>query len=171
MDGKGKVRSGLRFKMLHNPTTREVDKGEHPVLDEKDIVTEVGFLMTAEVDSVVTAYGESPVLTMEMYKDGKNLVKKGPAYSKDDNINIFLTSEDETMIITGVFYGVPLKEENVTIDIISRPYYIVNGEVIYGEQTEATLYEVAKGIQSNENFTSLEPYMQEYINDNRWNSN
>lgn len=165
VDGKGKVRSGLRFKMLHNPTTREVDKGEHPVLDEKDIVTEVGFLMTAEVDSVVTAYGESPVLTMEMYKDGKNLVKKGPAYSKDDNINIFMTSEDETMIITGVFYGVPLKEENVTIDIISRPYYIVNGEVIYGEQTEATLYEVAKGIQSNENFTSLEPYMQEYIND------
>lgn len=164
VDANNKVRSGLRFKMSHNPTTRKVAEGEKAgVANERDVVTEVGFLMTAEVSSVVAQYGESPVLTMEMYKDGKNLVKKGPAYSKDDNINIFMTSEDETMIITGVFYGVPLTTTNVQTKIISRPYYIVNGSVIYGEQTESTLYKEARRIYNGEGFDSLEAYAKGYI--------
>ena len=77
----------------------------------------------------------------------------------------FETVNDELWVISGVFYNIPLKEANVTIDIVSRPYYIVNGKVVYGEQTEAKLYDVAKGIKDGEGFNDLEQYMKDYIND------
>jgi len=164
VDEDGDSRNGLRFKMLHNPNTRDVGKGEYPVLDEKDVVTEVGFLMTVESKKVTDVIGKDPVLTMDMVDTGK--VIKGVAYSTVTKENKkFETVNDELWVISGVFYNIPLKEANVTIDIVSRPYYIVNGKVVYGEQTEAKLYDVAKGIQSKEDFTSLEQYMQDYIND------
>lgn len=183
VDENNKSRNGLRFKMLHNPTTREVGKGENPISDEKDVVTEVGFLMTVESKKVTGAIGEDPVLTMnmvdEVYKDsnGKpfNPVMKGVAYSTETGENkAFNTEDDDLWIISGVFYNIPIDtekitaeqaEKNVTMDIISRPYYIVNGKVVYGEQTEATLYDVAKGIKDGAGFTDLEQYMQDYIND------
>ncbi len=164
VDDAGKNRNGLRFKMLHNPNTRKVGKGECPIVDEKDVVTEVGFLMTVKSGKVTSVIGKNPVLTMDLVKT--NMVLKGVAYSTETGENkAFDQTDDELWVISGVFYNIPLNEANVTVDIVSRPYYIVNGKVVYGEQTEAKLYDVAKGIQDGEGFTSLAEYMQDYIND------
>ncbi len=155
VDDNNVNRSGLRFKMGHNPGTRKTEGYE---------VTEVGFLMTVESNKVTNLIGKDPVLTMDMVDTGA--VIKGKAFSTETGENkAFDTEDDEFWVISGVFYNIPLKEANVTIDIISRPYYIVNGRVVYGEQTEAKLYDVAKVIQNSEGFTSLEQYMQDYIND------
>ncbi len=155
VDEAGKSRNGLRFKMGHNPGTRKAEGYE---------VTEVGFLMTVESNKVTNIIGKDPVLTMDMVDTGA--VLKGVAFSTVTKENkAFDTQEDDFWIISGVFYNIPLKEENVTIDIVSRPYYIVNGQVVYGEQTEAKLYDVAKKIQDSEGFTDLEQYMQDYVND------
>lgn len=158
VDSNKVSRNGLRFKMGHNPGTRTTEGYE---------VTEVGFLMTVESKKVTDVIGKDPVLTMEMVDTGK--VLKGVAFGPDGKggyyDKAFNTEFDDLWVISGVFYNIPLEEASVTIDIVSRPYYIVNGKVIYGEQTEATLYEVAKGIQDSVGFTDLEQYMQDYIND------
>ena len=155
VDEDGDSRNGLRFKMGHNPGTRKTEGYE---------VTEVGFLMTVESDKVTSVIGKDPVLTMDLVDTG--VVLKGIAYStvtKEDKA--FNIEDSDLWIISGVFYNIPVREDAVTMDIVSRPYYIVNGKVIYGEQTSATLYDVAKGIQDGEGFADLEQYKRDYINE------
>ena len=155
VDEDGDIRNGLRFKMGHNSTTRTEEGHE---------VTEVGFLMTVESNKVTEVIGTDPVLTMDMTDTG--MVLKGKAFSTETGEDkAFNTEDEEFWIITGVFYNIPLKEANVTIDIVSRPYYIVDGKVVYGEQTEATLYDVAKSVKEGAGFDALPEYLQNYINE------
>lgn len=166
VDENNKLRNGVRFKMGHNPETRATEDYE---------VTEVGFLMTALTSKVVNAYGEKPVLTMEMQGDGKNYVRKGVAYSTVTKENkVYDTENDEFYIISGVFYGIPTvvgenltaegAKNNVHTTVVSRPYYIVNEKVVYGEQKTATLYDVAYEVKNNsETWNACTAEMQAYV--------
>lgn len=163
VDENNKNRSGLRFKLLHNPNTREVGKGENPVAEERDVVTEVGFLMTAKTAKVVAALGENPVLTKDHVS---GYVKTGKAFSTETGENkAFNMDNDELWIISGVFYGVPLTTANVQTEIISRPYYVVDGKVIYGEQTVSTLFDTAKSIKNSDDYNGLSQYAKDYIDE------
>lgn len=130
-------KSGLRFQMLSSQSSRNV-------ADPHDVV-EAGFLMTAKVQKVVDAYGESPELTHDKVESG--LVKKGVAYDPANGIDIRMGSEDGIIDIRGVFYNIPIEQKTVTTTIISRPYYKVGNTYVYGEASETTLYDVAAKIK------------------------
>ena len=155
VDANGKNRSGLRFKMGHNAATRNVEGHK---------VTEVGFLMTAMVDKVVAELTENPVLTIDKVAGG--LVKQGKAFSTVTGENMAYDMEnDDLWIISGIFYGVPLTTKNVQTVIVSRPYYMVGDVVVYGEQTSATLFDVAKAVKASEGFDDLAQYQKDYVNE------
>ena len=132
-------KNGLRFQMLSSQSSRKV-------ADPHDVV-EAGFLMTAKVQKVVDAYGESPELTHDKVESGLGLVKKGVAYDPANGIDIRMGSEDGIIDIRGVFYNIPINQKNVTTTIISRPYYKVGNTYVYGEASETTLYDVAAKIK------------------------
>ena len=151
----GEDRSGIRFKMTSSQSSR-VAAAPHNVL-------EAGFLMTALSDRVVAGLGANPELTMDKVAGG--LVLKGVAYDKANNIDIRMDSDDETINIIGVLYGIPVTEAGVQTKIISRPYYKVGDACIYGEATETTLYDVAVAIKGNDDsWAACSSDMQNYIN-------
>jgi len=150
VDENNKLRNGVRFKMGHNPATRAAEDHE---------VTEVGFLMTALTSKVTSVIGKDPVLTIDMIDTGR--VKKGIAYSTVTKENKAFDTDDDTFwIISGVFYGIPTDvtemitaedvRNNVHTEVVCRPYYIVNGKAVYGEQKTATLYDVAYTVKNTE---------------------
>jgi len=150
VDENNKLRNGVRFKMGHNPSTRAAEDHE---------VTEVGFLMTALTSKVTSVIGKDPVLTIDMIDTGR--VKKGIAYSTVTKENKAFDTDDDTFwIISGVFYGIPTDvtemitaedvRNNVHTEVVCRPYYIVNGKAVYGEQKTATLYDVAYTVKNTE---------------------
>ena len=165
VDEDEKLRNGVRFKMGHNPATRAAEDHE---------VTEVGFLMTALTSKVTSDIGKEPVLTMDMIDTGK--VLKGVAYSTVTKENKAFNTEDDTFwIISGVFYGIPTDvtekitaedvRNNVHTEVVCRPYYIVNGKAVYGEQKTATLYDVAYSVKNSDSWDKCTDEMKDYVED------
>lgn len=150
-------KNGLRFQMLSSQSSRNV-------ADPHDVV-EAGFLMTAKVQKVVDAYGESPELTHDKVESGLGLVKKGVAYDPANGIDIRMGSEDGIIDIRGVFYNIPITQKNVTTTIISRPYYKVGNTYVYGEASETTLYDVAVALRASENWDTMSEGQQNYVNE------
>lgn len=150
-------KNGLRFQMLSSQSSRKV-------ADPHDVV-EAGFLMTAKVQKVVDAYGESPELTHDKVESGLGLVKKGVAYDPANGIDIRMGSEDGIIDIRGVFYNIPITQKNVTTTIISRPYYKVGNTYVYGEASETTLYDVAVALRASENWDTMSEGQQNYVNE------
>ena len=151
-------RNGLRYKMLHNPGSRTVESHE---------VTEVGFIMTAESNKVISAEGADYVLDMAMVDRG--YAKSNYAYNKAEGRNWAQdTTDDEAWDIRAVFYNIPITTAGVQTVIASRPYYKVGDTYVYGEITKTTLYDTAKSIKDNadawENCTeSMQQYIMEVL--------
>lgn len=163
----GYDKNGLRFKLAHNPTSRSAEGHE---------ITELGFLMTAETTKVIENCGEDYVLDFAMTQ--KNIgteaapvyaAKKGATYKAADGVDIVYNKEnDNHWTMAGVFYGIPLTSSGVNTVIVSRPYYVVDGEYVYGEITKASVYDVAKAIFESESYEyvgeSMKSYVEEVLN-------
>lgn len=127
------------------------------VLEEQN--AEYGFIMTAE-----SAYNNLPedyVLDMALVKAGK--AKKGVAHDGNGTDKYFKRDAEAT-IIAGVLYGIPKTAEGVQTVIVSRPYYKLAPDVyFYGEETKATLYDIAKAIYNVEGYEVAWEYAKEVI--------
>ncbi len=150
----GKDKNGLRFKLLHNSITRSGDNA----------VEEVGFIMTVESQKVLNAIGADYELTMDLVP---TYARTGMAYGKNENgalVNKATSTVNETAFeIHGVMWNIPLTKVNVTTNIVSRPYFKVGGQYIYGEVTKATLYDTAKAIKESSSFETLDQAKKDYI--------
>lgn len=120
---------------------------------------EYGFIMTAE-----SAYNNLPedyVLDMALVEAGK--AKKGVAHDGNGTDKYFKRDAEAT-IIAGVLYGIPKTAEGVQTVIVSRPYYKVAPDVyFYGEETKATLYDIAKAIYNKAGYEVAWEYAKEVI--------
>ena len=120
---------------------------------------EYGFIMTAE-----SAYNNLPedyVLDMALVKAGK--AKKGVAHDGNGTDKYFKRDAEAT-IIAGVLYGIPKTAEGVQTVIVSRPYYKLAPDVyFYGEETKATLYDIAKAIYNKTGYEVAWEYAKEVI--------
>ena len=149
----GEDRSGLRFFMDHAIAGRTVENHE---------IVEVGYVMTAESNKVINnnGKGENYILDMNMVDSG--FANSGYAFNTDNGTDFAFETGDDTYIITGVFYNIPMNA--VQIPIAARAYYRVGDTYIYGEVTKTTLYEEAVKIKEG-NFDSLTEEAQDYINE------
>ena len=127
------------------------------VLEERN--AEYGFIMTAE-----SAYNNLPedyVLDMALVEAGK--AKKGVAHDGNGTDKYFKRDAEAT-IIAGVLYGIPKTAEGVQTVIVSRPYYKLAPDVyFYGEETKATLYDIAKAIYNKTGYEVAWEYAKEII--------
>ena len=146
-------RSGLRFKMNHNPQSREVEGHE---------VTEVGVLMTVESNKVIAGIGQETIDDLKL-DDVGNFVKKGYALG-DGYDRAFNTEDDENWIISAVMYNITLNEANVQVNIVCRPFYKVGETYIYGETMKGTLYDTAKEIKDG-GYLGCSDAMKDYIDE------
>lgn len=150
----GEDRSGLRFFMDHAIAGRTVENHE---------IVEVGYVMTAESNKVINnnGKGENYILDMNMVDSG--FANSGYAFNTDNGTDFAFETGDDTYIITGVFYNIPMNA--VQIPIAARAYYRVGDTYIYGEVTKTTLYEEAVKVKESANFDSLAEEAQDYINE------
>lgn len=123
-----------------------------------DIISEYGFIMTAE--SAYNNLGEDYVLDMALVEAGK--AKKGVAYD-GNGTDIYFSRDTEATVIAGVLYGIPKTAEGVQTVIVSRPYYKIDEAYVYGEETAATLYDIAKAIYNVEGYEVAWDYAKEVI--------
>lgn len=120
--------------------------------------SEYGFIMTAE-----SAYNKLPddyVLDIDLVNAGK--AKKGVAYDGED-IDKYFSKDDTKTVIAGVLHGIPMTKEGVQTVIVSRPYVIMGGGYIYGEETKSTLYDIAKELLKNEDYKDVWEYAQAVV--------
>ena len=146
-------RSGLRFKMNHNPQSRKVEGHE---------VTEVGVLMTVESNKVIAGIGQETIDDLKLADVG-TYVKKGYALG-DGYDRAFNTEDDEKWIISAVMYNITLNEANVQVNIVCRPFYKVGETYIYGETMKGTLYDTAKEIKDG-GYLGCSDAMKNYIDE------
>lgn len=146
-------RSGLRFKMNHNPQSREVEGHE---------VTEVGVLMTVESNKVIAGIGQETIDDLKL-DDVGSFVKKGYALG-DGYDRAFNTEDDENWIISAVMYNITLNEANVQVNIVCRPFYKVGETYIYGETMKGTLYDTANEIKDG-GYLGCSDAMKDYIDE------
>ena len=135
-DVEDATKSGVRFKMTHNPETKKV-------------VTEYGFVMTVESSKVLNGAGENYTLDKAMVDAG--YAKLGTAWNKSEGGNgkWFNKDDDTKWIISGVLHNIPMTKDGVTTVIASRPYAVYeDGTYIYGEITKTSLYNACKLYQS-----------------------
>jgi hypothetical protein len=132
------------------------------VADPHDVV-ESGFLMTVKSNKVTTALGGNFNLTYDMVAGG--FVKKGEAYNTATGLNKKMdSSSDDVVDIRGVFYNIPLTKSGVKTVVVSRPYYKVGETYIYGETTEACLYDIAKAIKDG-GYAGCSDSMKAYVDE------
>ncbi len=125
---------------------------------EDELFEEYGFIMTAE--SAYNNLGEDYVLDMALVEAGK--AKKGVAYD-GNGTDIYFSRDTEATVIAGVLYGIPKTAEGVQTVIVSRPYYKTGDTYVYGEETAATLYDIAKAIYNVEGYEVAWDYAKEVI--------
>lgn len=123
-----------------------------------DAVSEYGFIMTAE--SAYNNLGEDYVLDMALVEAGK--AKKGVAYD-GNGTDIYFSRDTEATVIAGVLYGIPKTAEGVQTVIVSRPYYKIGDACAYGEETAASLYEIAKKVYNVAGYEAAWEYAKEVI--------
>ena len=76
----------------------------------------------------------------------------------------YFKRDTEATIIAGVLYGIPKTAEGVQTVIVSRPYYkVAPGVYFYGEETKATLYDIAKAIYNKAGYEVAWEYAKEVI--------
>lgn len=125
------------------------------------INVEYGFIMTAE--SEYNNLADDYVLDMNLVNSGK--AKKGVAFSNVSGFekDLYVSKNETERTIAGVLYGIPKTKEGVKTVIASRPYFYFRGNVIYGEVTKASIYDVAKAIYGKPGYESAQAYAKEII--------
>ena len=134
-DTEDATKSGVRFKMTHNPAT-------------KGAIVEYGFIMTAETNKVINGAGADYVLDKAMVD--AEYAKLGMAWSKAEGGNgkWFNKDDDTKWIISGVLHNIPMTKDGVKTTIASRPYAVYeDGTYVYGEITKTTLYNTCKAYE------------------------
>ncbi|MBO4950326.1 MAG: hypothetical protein J6E38_04835 [Clostridia bacterium] len=142
-----------------------------------DTVTEYGWIVTRE--SMLVNAGISPTcFTKESSKVEGVKVASGQNYGYeiveegDDGRKHFFTN-DETIMITMVVYGLT-KPEQLTENLVARPYMVVGGETYYGQPWARSMFDAALAVKNNDYIgcdDETKAYVDEIINTVLENSN